>query len=154
MSSLRVRRMLERDIEHVVEIERAAFAGDEGSTALSESDLRMELSKQWARLWVVEDGVPIGFFLAWHVVDELHVHNVAVHPSHRRRGVARRLLQAAREYIDEHAIERALLEVREGNVAARALYEGEGYAITGERKGYYADGESAIEMMWLRERSG
>jgi ribosomal-protein-alanine N-acetyltransferase len=39
------------------------------------------------------------------------------------------------------------LELRRTNLAARSLYERLGFAVIGERKGYYSDtGEDAVEM--------
>lgn len=143
-----VRRMTEADIAHVVAVQEESFEGDAGSSRLSESDLRAELGRGWARLWVFADPIPTGFLLIWHVADEMHVHNVAVHPSHRRRGIARALMRQAEEYVREFGVARAFLEVRRSNVAARALYEAHGYRVTGERAHYYTDGEDALEMAW------
>jgi ribosomal-protein-alanine N-acetyltransferase len=36
------------------------------------------------------------------------------------------------------------LEVSETNEAARALYAGAGFAVSGRRRGYYADGSDAL----------
>lgn len=145
-----VRRMLERDVEHVALVEDESFEGDAGSTSLSESDLRTELARPWARLWVFDRNVPLGFLLAWHVADELHVHNVAVHPQHRRLGIARALMDEVVCYMNEYGVTRSWLEVRQSNTAARSLYEGFGYVVSGARAAYYADGEDALEMAWVR----
>jgi ribosomal-protein-alanine N-acetyltransferase len=142
--------MLERDVEHVALVEEESFDGDAGSTSLSEHDLRTELARPWARLWVFDRNVPLGFMLAWHVADELHVHNVAVHPQHRRQGIARALMDEVMRYMTEFGVSRSWLEVRKSNEPARRLYEGFGYEVVGERAAYYADGEDALEMAWLR----
>jgi ribosomal-protein-alanine N-acetyltransferase len=42
--------------------------------------------------------------------------------------------------------ENGVLEVRVGNVPARALYSGLGFAEAGMRKSYYSDGEDALIM--------
>ena len=144
-----VRRMHEGDVEHVALVEDESFHGDAGSTSLSEGDLRAELARPWAKLWVYDRPVPLGFLLVWHVADELHVHNVAVHPQHRRHGIARALMEELMRYAAEFGVARSWLEVRRSNDAARRLYEGFGYAVVGQRAGYYADGEDALEMAWL-----
>lgn len=41
-----------------------------------------------------EGGAAVGWAVGWAVPEELHLMNVAVHPSHRRRGHARALLVA------------------------------------------------------------
>lgn len=143
-----VRKMTADDIEHVVCVQLASFEGDAGSSRLTETDLRDELARPWARMWVYADPIPAGFLLVWHVADEVHVHNIAVHPRHRRRGIARALMDTVAAYQTQFGVARAFLEVRKSNVAARALYERYGYEVTGERAGYYTDGEDALEMAW------
>lgn len=143
-----VRPMTEADVEAVVLIEQESFEGDHGGSRLSAHDLHAELSRTWARLWVFSAPSPVGFLLIWHVADELHVHNVAVHPEHRRRGIASALLQEAERYAREYGVARAWLEVRKGNLAAVSLYQRHGYQVVGERAGYYSDGEDALEMAW------
>lgn len=145
-----VRRMLASDVIHVALVEEEAFDGDAGSTSLTERDLLAELERPWARLWVFDRAVPLGFMLAWHVADELHVHNVAVHPQHRRQGIARALMDEVSRYMNEFGVTRSWLEVRQSNQPARRLYEGFGYTVVGVRSAYYADGEDALEMAWVR----
>ncbi|MHC1783232.1 MAG: GNAT family N-acetyltransferase [Anaerolineaceae bacterium] len=48
--------------------------------------------------------------------------NVAVHPEHRRKGIARRLTEKALEYIEEQGAYSAWLQVREDNPPALNLY--------------------------------
>ena len=77
---------------------------------------------------------------------EREILNLAVDPSARRKGVARRLL--------EEELRRAegswFLEVRESNPVAIALYEGAGFCRVGRRKEYYNDpSESGIVMRFL-----
>ena len=72
------------------------------------------------------------------VLDEVHIHNLAVHPDHRRQGLARLLLHVALALAHRHGATAAYLEVRESNRAARALYASLGFRATGRRRGYYA----------------
>lgn len=53
--------------------------------------------------------------------------NVAVDADHRRRGIARRLVEASLEHAREHGAAEILLQVRHNNQAALALYEGMGF---------------------------
>ncbi len=82
---------------------------------------------------------------AWIVVDELQVTALAVHPEHRRRGLARQLLEALLGLGREAGAERATLEVASRNAAARALYGGLGFREVAVRRGYYRNGDDA----WL-----
>jgi [ribosomal protein S18]-alanine N-acetyltransferase len=117
----------------------------------SEIDLRAELARDWARIWVARqppDTEPIGFLLAWLVADEVHVIHVATDPSFRRRGVASALLGELVALAKSRRARLVLLEVRRSNRAAIRLYRGHGFCAFGVRRGYYAEGsEDAIEMM-------
>jgi ribosomal-protein-alanine N-acetyltransferase len=94
------------------------------------------------------EGRVAGYVLWWYVVDEVHIVNVAVHPSFRRRGVARRLLQAVFERAAARGMSIATLEVRVHNEAAIGLYDSLGFRQIAIRKGYYADnGEDALVML-------
>ena len=70
---------------------------------------------------------------------ELEIYNIAVHPDERRQGLAKRLTGLVLETARALGLERALLEVREGNAAARALYEGLGFKECGRRRAYYSE---------------
>lgn len=76
---------------------------------------------------------------------ELEILNLAVEPTARRRGCGRRLLLLALQAGRKMGMQKAILEVREGNGAAIALYRGGGFVQVGRRRRYYADtGEDAL----------
>lgn len=88
------------------------------------------------------EGQVAGFIVSRSVHLEREILNLAVAPEWRRRGVAKALL--------EHQLGRGgthFLEVRESNLAARALYRTLGFQEVGRRLGYYdRPAESAIVM--------
>jgi [ribosomal protein S18]-alanine N-acetyltransferase len=134
------------DAEALDAIARAAFSGP----SFSPVD---ELERPWARVWVARGGEPgeapraLGFLVAWHVVDELHVLNVATSPQVRRRGIGAVLVEAALAFAREHGVRLVLLEVRRSNEPAIRLYEKFGFVVSGVRERYYADNdEDALEM--------
>jgi len=57
------------------------------------------------------------------------ISNVAVYPEFRRRGIARRLMEAAIEHILDQDSEWITLQVRSDNTAAKALYESMGFQV-------------------------
>src|SRR6185312_3951673 len=122
--------MTEADVADVLAIETASFhesrsrmVRDEGEREkkptragrLDAAQLREELARPWARIWIARGDAPVGspravgFLLAWHVADELHVLDVATHPELRRRGYGRALLQQSLAYAREQAIRHVLL---------------------------------------------
>ncbi len=78
-----------------------------------------------------------GFALGRVVADESELLTLAVHPSARRKGHARALLQAFEDESRRRGASRAYLEVAEDNAPALALYLDAGYQITGARPAYY-----------------
>ena len=83
--------------------------------------------------------------------DEVHVHNLAVVPEARRRGLGRRLLALTLEIAARRGARAAHLEVRAGNAAARALYGAMGFEETGLRRAYYS---APVEDAVLLSRTG
>jgi ribosomal-protein-alanine N-acetyltransferase len=81
----------------------------------------------------------LGYCATRLVIDELHVMNLAVRPSARRRGLGRALLEAALRRGARAGARRALLEVRAGNEAARALYARSGFVVLARRREYYRE---------------
>jgi ribosomal-protein-alanine N-acetyltransferase len=82
-------------------------------------------------------GELIGYCIAMHGVEEMHLLNITVAGPARRRGCARRMLaELTRLCLDEGA-RRLWLEVRESNVEAHAMYLHLGFERVGVRKGYY-----------------
>lgn len=144
-------RMRASDVPAVVAIDAHA----EGSSAWDEAQLRGELERAWAHLWVSRRGeVPVAFVATWHVADELHVLNVATHAEHRRRGHARRLLEHALAFAAERQVRLVLLEVRRSNTPAIGLYRSFGFVAMGVRERYYADDEDAVEMLLRLDELG
>jgi ribosomal-protein-alanine N-acetyltransferase len=97
---------------------------------------------------VVEESGQVRAFLASRQTapGEREILFIAVDPAHRRRGIARMLLQ------NELNGSRGewFLEVRESNLAALRLYETLGFRQAGRRENYYLDpAESAIVMRFF-----
>lgn len=71
---------------------------------------------------------------------------LAVDPAEQRRGWGDRLMQCLLAEARRRRCTNVLLEVRAGNAAAVALYEGHGFERVGVRRRYYADGDDALVM--------
>jgi len=104
------------------------------------------------QLLVVEcQGQAVGYMVAAFVLDQADIHTVLVDVKQRGKGLARALLQSMMQWLREQGVEQIFLEVRQGNLAAQALYAKQGFEVTGSRNNYYvnADGskENAILMM-------
>ena len=126
-----------------------AVAAIEGPTRMDELQLRGEVERSWSRLWVAreQDGVVVAYLVAWHVVDELHVLNVATREDRRRQGIGRALMDAVVSYASQRQVAHVLLEVRRSNRPAIELYRAVGFFAMGVRARYYPDDEDAVEMV-------
>lgn len=87
-----------------------------------------------------------GYVFSYSVVDEIHIMNVAVHPNHRQKDYASKLLEHVHEKAKKKGGKFAYLEVRETNAAAQGLYQKLGYKKQGRRIGYYSNKEDALLM--------
>jgi ribosomal-protein-alanine N-acetyltransferase len=85
----------------------------------------------------------IGFLIARLTDHDCELENIVVTPGLQRRGTGSELLRALISGARARGVSRIILEVRESNNAARALYEQFGFAITGRRKSYYG---SSVEL--------
>ena len=130
----------EDDLEAVLAIERRSF-----SHPWTPGNFRQALSApERGRVLVlrapwedVPDGI-IAYCVFEVVVDEMHVHNLAVHPDHRGSGLGRRLMSLALGVGFGRGARTALLEVRQSNWAALQLYRSMGFRPVSVRPNYYA----------------
>ena len=123
-------RMNESHVSAVAELEKQNF-----SEPWPEIAVRSELTNALA-LWLVavEDGVVAGYVGSQTVLQEADMMNIAVAESHRRRGIARMLVEELIRQLDAYQL---TLEVRASNAPAIALYEKLGFQQVGLRKNYY-----------------
>ena len=132
-AALRIRPAGAPDIDDIVHIERASF-GDPWSPA----SFRSLLDNPHVYFAVAtDDDVVAGYVVAWFVVDEAEVANLAVAPPSRGRRIGATLLDAALDAARARGAASVFLEVRDSIAGARALYASRGFAQIGRRRGYY-----------------
>jgi len=68
-----------------------------------------------------------------------HILTIEALPSHRRKGIAEKLLKDLEALFKEKGAVESRLEVREDNVAAISLYQKLGYKRVGKLERYYED---------------
>lgn len=81
----------------------------------------------------------VGFIGVWMMPDEAHIVTIATRESHRRRGIAEKLLISAIDIAQARRRPMLTLEVRVSNEAAIALYDKYGLMEVGRRPRYYSD---------------
>lgn len=89
------------------------------------------------RLTIDADPRPAGFAMGQLAADEAEILSIGVLPSFQKCGLGRRLVQGLSIALANAGAKRLFLEVAADNAAGIALYEGEGFARVGSRRGYY-----------------
>ncbi len=137
--TLRIRPLLESDLEQVTAIEEACFAAP-----WSERTFRNLLRRPDAFLLsavyeaVNEEERVAGYAAVWFVGREAELGDLAVAPNDRRRGIGGELVKAVLDEARSRGVVQIFLQVREGNQSAQGLYRSRGFEIVGRRRGYYA----------------
>ncbi|HEV8254321.1 MAG TPA: ribosomal protein S18-alanine N-acetyltransferase [Vicinamibacteria bacterium] len=132
---------VEEDIDALVSLERLCF-----SQPWTPRNFRDSLADpERGRLVVLrtpsgrgDSGRGIVAYCCYDVAaDEMHIHNLAVHPAERGRGLGRRLLELVLGSGARRGAAVAYLEVRASNWPARRLYGSLGFEVAQVRRGYY-----------------
>lgn len=126
-------RMNASHVAQVAQLETICFS-DPWSEKSIASELENKLSC-W--LVAVENGNVTGYIGSQTVCGETDMMNVAVHPDHRRKGIAETLILSLVEQLKMVKSHCLTLEVRASNAPAIALYEKLGFSEIGRRKNYY-----------------
>jgi ribosomal-protein-alanine N-acetyltransferase len=126
------------DVDQVVKIERLSFPSPWSRLQFVQEVRQNPLSYPFV-LRRQDSGRSrvVGFCVCWIVRDELHVNNIAVHPSCRRLGYGEMMMRYAIGFGEANRCRRVTLEVRVSNQKAIDLYAKLGFRIVGEVPNYY-----------------
>jgi ribosomal-protein-alanine N-acetyltransferase len=148
-SSLHVEPMRRKHVSAILPIERVSYPRP-WTEGVFHSEID-QLAKGQRYYLVARRGRQlVGYAGMLFTVDEAHVTNIAVHPQHRRNGIATRLLAELMAEAMRRACVAITLEVRVSNEAAQALYREFGFVPAGVRQKYYENTEDAI-VMWCHD---
>lgn len=132
---LQIESMSLSTVEAVEALEKECFSNPWSLDSLAE-----ELSNPLAVFYTASiDGKVVGYVGMHHIIDEGYITNIAVTESHRRQGIANRLMREILSYAEENDLRMVTLEVRPSNTAAVAMYESLDFEQTGQRRDYYAN---------------
>ena len=88
--------------------------------------------------WIAElRGVAVGYSIAAVAAGEAHLLNLSIAAVWQRRGLGSELLRFMLKLVRDYGAQRAFLEVRPSNTAARRLYACAGFSEIGVRRDYY-----------------
>ncbi len=139
MTPVSLRRATADDLMEVAALENVCYADPWPGTAFSllpdNPKVHFTVARQHVR------GPVAGYVVAWFVLDEGELANLAVAPGARRQGLGLALVDSVLEDARSRGTSKVYLEVRESNEAARKLYSNRGFVEVGRRKGYYRSPE-------------
>lgn len=152
LCEISIRNMEIADIERVSQIDHISF-----SLPWPKKSFLFEVQNNTAaRAWVAEIQLDsnirkiVGMIVTWFIVDELHIATLATDPAYRQQRIALRLIVHSLCAAAEEGAQKSFLEVRRGNLAARALYQKLGYIEDGVRLRYYQDNHEDAILMSLQ----
>jgi len=122
-------------LDDVYELEQLTF-----SDAWSPSSLLSSFESPHSLFFAATDdesGALLGYSIVYCLSGEAEILNIAVDGYQRERGIGTALMQAMIDGATTRGCELFLLEVRESNTPAIALYEKFGFKTIGRRKNYY-----------------
>jgi ribosomal protein S18 acetylase RimI-like enzyme len=97
---------------------------------------------------VTQAGLMVGFIVGLVEPDHTgHVTTLGVAPEHRRRGIARRMMQKVEDGFRRRNVRIIRLEVRAINTGAQQLYCDLGYTVTQRLPRYYSNGGDGLLMI-------
>lgn len=131
------------DIPKIAQAERLYFKGEGWSESMLESAFA---SGNFLGYKIEEDGELLAYLGFTLSPFDAEIVFLAVANSFRRKGYAYKLIGECVKFCKEKNLEKIFLEVRKSNFGAIALYEKAGFKKIGERKNYYPDGESCLNM--------
>lgn len=133
IADIKIRPMTEADLPVVLALEREIFPDPWPESGF----LQQITSLGWGAIVAESDGTIMGYACYMMVATEGHLTNIAVVEAHRRKLVAKRLLEAILQVIKKAGCEFILLEVRPSNEAAIAFYRKYGFQDFYHRPRYY-----------------
>lgn len=131
------------DLAAIVDSEAAGFPEDPWGEGLVGEGVA-GLLPTIGYLVLEQDGEVVGHAVVSVAAEDAELQRIAVDTAHRGRGLGGLLLDGCLADAARRGAERLILEVRETNAPALALYAAAGFTELGRRERYYRDGSTAV----------
>tara|TARA_B100000945_G_scaffold320651_1_gene331407 strand:+ start:2113 stop:2550 length:438 start_codon:yes stop_codon:yes gene_type:complete len=136
-----IREAKQDDIIKILEIEMASFNRPWTKKNFVNELNNIEVSLNYVHIY---NNQVKGYIFGWHIKNEYHLNNIAVHENYRCKGIAKGLIFHLINELIQLQVTMILLEVNEYNTSAKNLYESLGFNSVGIRKKYYNNKQDAI----------
>ena len=104
-----------------------------------------ELEKDYVTaIGIYLNNIILGVCVFHKIYDEAEIRYLSVHPSYKRRGLGKKLINNIIKECKNERITRIILEVSSKNMQALSFYEYFGFETISIRKKYYRDGSDAL----------
>lgn len=95
------------------------------------------MEQRFRRILLDSSDTVVGYLIFSYIFDEGELLRIAVHPLHKRKGIASLLIRQMLNEAKARNIKHWFLEVRASNSPAIRIYEKFGFTVMGRRKSYY-----------------
>ena len=146
-----VERAMPADVAAVAVIEQLAFSDPWSSQAFAE--LLENGDAFFAVARPAGERIVLGYVVAWFVLDEAEIANLAVQPPKWGLRIGGALLDAALRESTIRGVRSVYLEMRDSNSRAGRLYASRGFTEFGRRRKYYRYPEEDA-VLWRKVMSG
>lgn len=127
------------DVEQILNIEKTLE-----HKILSKPSLENSINSEMYRVFVAKNNNEVlGYLILALNIDHADLEAIVVKKEHRNKHIATSLLNKTIEYCKYIGMNRIMLEVRESNDAAQALYKKHGFVDIWKRERYYTDNKEA-----------
>ncbi len=138
LDSFYLRKMKERDLPYILEIENVSFPNPWHEITFRGEICNQPISFPFVIVFKPQKKV-IGYLVFWQIKERMQINNIAIHPDYRRMGIAEAVLQQVLSEVRTGETKFVTLEVRPSNIAARTLYNKLGFDVLGIKENYYHD---------------
>jgi ribosomal-protein-alanine N-acetyltransferase len=145
MQGIKIRKVHQRDLATVYEVERLSF--EDPYPPVFIDYLHHCNSKTF--LVAERDGEICGYVIATTQTDIGHIVSIAVIPSERRKGFGRGLITAVLNVLRNMGMNSVRLEVRRSNVNAQRFYEALSFKYAHTVRGYYRSEDALVYFKFL-----
>jgi len=138
--------LFENNVNEIYKLEKKCF-----TMPWSKKQLKNAFGqKSFSVLGLLYEKNLLAYVSFYHILFELEILNIAVDTQYRQQGLGKYLLSSLLTVANKMNIKKAVLEVREKNKPAIALYQSLGFIKVGSRIKYYADtNEDALVYQFL-----
>lgn len=144
-----IRDMTHEDVPAVMALEQVAY-----SFPWSDGIFRDCLRVGYVCCSVELDDILIGYGVMSTGAGEAHILNLCIAEAYRGKGIGGQLLAHLLEFARSLGVYEVFLEVRPSNIAAIRLYQSQGFAQIGTRRGYYQAVDGREDAVVLRRLLG